>query len=331
MAWFTIILVSFAGCYSEAPVNQDTSLNEFQEGKTFEDCGCGNIYSNCTDTANDIETETDSENDTKFQDVVESTADSLQDMVKEIQEIMSDTVQFDLLKDTTVDTDLNIQETEDVISCQQPPQQGAEKYNADCKGKKGCITVMTNCDCGCTLCNDETCIHFECMTNCSDATENAVIPDINDAKDTNISDAKDVSDTKDVLQQDTFKESVYCEDIYTNYKKIGQECTDDCECETGYCYDEKYMSPFRFCTQECAGVVKGCPNPEGEKIYECLIFGTAHKDSYNLKVLSICMPKCNSVADCKAISDKYNYCPGKSFTEWEDITIGASSCQTSKQ
>jgi hypothetical protein len=43
------------------------------------------------------------------------------------------------------------------------------------------------------------------------------------------------------------------------------------------------------------------------------------------------MPKCYDLDDCKAVSDKYAYCPGKSFTEWEGITIGGSSCQTSKQ
>lgn len=124
--------------------------------------------------------------------------------------------------------------------------------------------------------------------------------------------------------------SSLCEVIIQPPKKLGEECSDHCECETGYCYDEAYMKPFRFCTRECAGK---CANSEGTLTCLNLNYNT-FIEKYKITKKWLCVPTCNSVEDCKKLSPKYNYCPGngKGMTKWDGITIGGrATCQTDEK
>ena len=103
--------------------------------------------------------------------------------------------------------------------------------------------------------------------------------------------------------------------------KIGMPCTSHTQCESCYCYDEAYLFPFRFCTQNCqAGSGSSCPNPEiGTPLYACIEFKTEQIKQFELSVPAICMPRCQSVADCTIYSGQYNACDD----EWEGASIQA--------
>lgn len=105
--------------------------------------------------------------------------------------------------------------------------------------------------------------------------------------------------------------------------RIGESCEQDCDCEAGLiCYGEAYVAPHKICTRECQG---GC-GPESE--YKCLIFSPKHKELHGITMMTICMPVCTTLSDCKAISDIYGHCPGKSaWTKWDDLTLAISTCQ----
>ena len=115
---------------------------------------------------------------------------------------------------------------------------------------------------------------------------------------------------------------VACDARPADAGKIGEECTADCDCEAGLiCYDEAYVAPHKICTRECYG---DC-GPDSQ--YKCLIFSPKHKAAHGITMMTICMPVCSTLEDCKAISDIYGYCPGKGWTEWDDATVAASTCQ----
>ncbi len=109
-------------------------------------------------------------------------------------------------------------------------------------------------------------------------------------------------------------------------KVIGAECASHCECDTGYCYDEAYMAPFRFCTRPCDG---GCNPPDGGDTHLCLNMTGALQKKHDLKYPNICQRRCFSADDCGDLSDQYDICGTGGFTKWENNTIGGRSCQIS--
>ncbi len=161
---------------------------------------------------------------------------------------------------------------------------------------------------------------FSCKEEKKDA--DTIISDItggdSSKKDDDIVTVQDVVLSEEELAQPVFDSYVKCEGTKGN-KTIGEECTDHCECETGWCYDEGYMAPFRYCTRPCEG---SC----GEG-YKCLLFLPA---VHNVKHTNICMPICNSIEECKQLSEKYNYCPpANGETKWSGYTLAmAPTCQT---
>lgn len=104
-------------------------------------------------------------------------------------------------------------------------------------------------------------------------------------------------------------------------RKIGQPCTSHTQCETCYCYDEAYLSPFRFCTLDCSeGVGSSCPNEDGAAPeFACIRFTVGLAVAYDLKVSSICMPRCQSVSECKIYAPNYDACDDS----WDGVSIQA--------
>ena len=104
-------------------------------------------------------------------------------------------------------------------------------------------------------------------------------------------------------------------------KPIAAPCEDHCECESGYCYDEAYMAPHRFCTRFCGGVGGGCDDHNGV----CLNATSRYLSDYDLTLEWFCMPRCATNADCEAI-DPDLVCPRQ--TMWDGVTLQvANSCQ----
>lgn len=111
--------------------------------------------------------------------------------------------------------------------------------------------------------------------------------------------------------------------------RIGNPCTDNTDCESCLCYGEFYLAPFRFCTKDCSsGSGSSCPLGDGEfPEYACLKFTAKQINDYELDHAGICMPRCQSVEECKIYGFQYNYCPDF-YTEWEGSTVqAATTCQ----
>ena len=227
-------------------------------------------------------------------------------------------------------------------SCVASPDPKAAQFDVECAGQPpGCWVMTPKSTCACLVCDGKKCVKAQYM-DCPvpdgaeaapeavalEAVAEEVIADVVEAKDPGADTPKDVA--PDPVLDMNAPESKYCEDISPSPIPIGHPCQDNCECETGLCYREAYTLGIGICSKECIGEAggTGCPD-EGDK-FKCLIFTTALKDTYGLTIMSLCMPICNSLQDCKAISDVYGYCPGngKTMTTWEGATIGGqATCQ----
>jgi len=109
--------------------------------------------------------------------------------------------------------------------------------------------------------------------------------------------------------------------------EIAQECASDCDCKTGFCYDEPYTAPHKVCTQVCLGAA-GCPSTEA---YKCLVFTSELKYAKGLTTMSLCMPTCKTAADCQVWGDFYTYCGDEGMTYWGDTVVGGRpTCQVQK-
>jgi len=110
---------------------------------------------------------------------------------------------------------------------------------------------------------------------------------------------------------------------------IGSACSKNCECSTGYCYDEAYLGDFRFCSKPCS---EGCSeeNVTGFQEHTCLVLGGSLAVEHGLVETSICMRVCETVEDCKALSSSYDKC-GETLTKetkWSGSLIAAvRTCQ----
>jgi hypothetical protein len=117
-----------------------------------------------------------------------------------------------------------------------------------------------------------------------------------------------------------------CPSVLRAQKPIGAGCELDCECETGFCYDEEYLGDFRFCTRRCNS---GCNTGiEGGPMYTCLLFGGLLAEEHDLKITDVCQRICSSLDDCKALSSSYDACgSSKPGTVWGDARISlARTC-----
>jgi hypothetical protein len=140
----------------------------------------------------------------------------------------------------------------------------------------------------------------------------------------------DGSALEDTVQEDTAKPVPQCTaGIDPMNRKIGEPCSSHGECETCLCYDEAYLSPFRFCTMSCeSGLGSSCPAGTGRfNDYTCLRFAQKNIKDHNLTIEAICMPVCQDASDCGVYAPNYNTC--SSFdTKWDGKTIaGQSTCQ----
>lgn len=117
-------------------------------------------------------------------------------------------------------------------------------------------------------------------------------------------------------------------------RRIGMPCTSHGQCESCYCYDEQYLSwgqgeggaPFRFCTLKCTGGQGSSCAAAGFDDYEyaCVKFTTKLIDDYELEVGGVCVPRCQSAAECESYAPQYNSCG----SHWEGAAIQAvGTCQ----
>ena len=83
-------------------------------------------------------------------------------------------------------------------------------------------------------------------------------------------------------------------------KKIGEECTDNEQCETNFCYFSEY-APFGVCTMKCDTPEEYCDN-------ESSSFCVSFPDEFAGEVKTFCVLTCNSIDDCSSISPKYEKC-----------------------
>ena len=105
-------------------------------------------------------------------------------------------------------------------------------------------------------------------------------------------------------------------------RPLGASCDDDCQCETGYCYDEVWMAPFRYCTKFCGGVSEGCGAANA-----CINASLPYfPRTYHITLQWFCMPRCGTVAACQDIDPAYDHCPHPRMTTWDGKTIGPATC-----
>lgn len=218
------------------------------------------------------------------------------------------------------------------------PAAGASAYDGDCAGITICKTLnLPSQGCGCVKCDAATCLDFGCqgVDAGGDAGGDVGVEDPGPVEDPGIADPgpkdtgpKDYGPPPDEGPQPY----EYCPagQIQADAKGIGEACTDKCQCKTGMCYMEEYAKGRFFCTRECSSCDEG---------FVCLQVGGGGVNSpaykYNLQISSLCMPLCNTAADCKAINPDLTYCTSaqssagqKGSTHWEGqyIATGAT-CQ----
>lgn len=112
-------------------------------------------------------------------------------------------------------------------------------------------------------------------------------------------------DDGDVCTEDTCAATGACQHTpVLGTQPIYTACTKHCDCDTGYCYDEGYLAPFRFCTRPCGGVSEGCGD---EATNECITLNPNWFDPPVTKT-AICVPPCASDADCTAIDAAWDGC-----------------------
>ena len=114
---------------------------------------------------------------------------------------------------------------------------------------------------------------------------------------------------------------------------VGSACSKDCECSTGYCYDEAYLGSFRFCSKPCSEQCS-TEDKDGIQSHICLQLGGQLALEYQLTQTSICMRVCQDVSDCTGLASAYDKCGDdlSKTTKWDNITIAAQrTCQISSE
>ena len=212
------------------------------------------------------------------------------------------------------------------------------KFDSDCAGGHGCTyrDDLIHCECGCSVCADETCLEVLCDDSCGDP--DVIVNDPGPGTDKGDPGSKPdgTTDAEKDAGTDPGPDIPSCP-VPEGSKKMGTECTEDCECEHGLCYREEYLKPYGICTKECLSTPDGCVDLEK---FACVAFPTIVKEAFEMKIGSLCMPICASVADCKKYADFLTYCSSANatkMTEWKPFpeelpyTIsGKTTCQVKK-
>ena len=114
---------------------------------------------------------------------------------------------------------------------------------------------------------------------------------------------------------------------------VGSACSKDCECSTGYCYDEAYLGSFSFCSKPCSEQCS-TEDKDGIQSHICLQLGGTLAQEHGLTETSICMRVCQDVEDCSGLSSAYDKCGDDltKTTKWDGITIAAQrTCQIASE
>lgn len=114
---------------------------------------------------------------------------------------------------------------------------------------------------------------------------------------------------------------------------VGSACSKDCECSTGYCYDEAYLGSFRFCSKPCSEKCS-TEDKDGIQTHVCLQLGGQLTQDHGLTETSICMRVCQDLEECKSLSSAYDKCGDdlSKTTKWDNITIAAQrTCQIASE
>jgi len=109
---------------------------------------------------------------------------------------------------------------------------------------------------------------------------------------------------------------------------VGAVCTSHNECVTGYCYDEDWKNipangGFRFCTIGCSACLTSCSEWDSLTSTDatCILFLAGESNDHDLRYRSICMPTCQTAADCEqASAGALTVC--RPATHYDGTTIG---------
>lgn len=125
----------------------------------------------------------------------------------------------------------DIKEFSSITICGKTPQEGAAKYDGDCKGIIDCKVINVKCGCGCILCGNERCVQWTCNTDCSDLSN---------------------QDAYDATSTDTSGTQKLCGiTVDPNAEKYDGDCVDNkdkgcakkqspkCACGCQVCYNDK--------------------------------------------------------------------------------------------
>jgi hypothetical protein len=104
-------------------------------------------------------------------------------------------------------------------------------------------------------------------------------------------------------------------DMSPGSKAIGERCESNSECQTLYCYQGPFMSPYHFCTKVLTGL-ETCP--AGPVQYKTAVLPTELGGP-----LKICMILCYDLAtDCTPLSSDYKTCAVAKYND-KSITLEA--------
>ena len=98
----------------------------------------------------------------------------------------------------------------------------------------------------------------------------------------------------------------------------GWACTKDDQCRYGTCYDAPNIThgAFKICTKDCNEPSNGsCYNDDTDTVhFTSLRWGTFHPEE---TIHCYCVPKCETVSDCKQIDPRYNACQRTYTGTWK--------------
>ncbi|MBM4398067.1 MAG: hypothetical protein FJ087_20565 [Deltaproteobacteria bacterium] len=106
--------------------------------------------------------------------------------------------------------------------------------------------------------------------------------------------------------------------------KMGFGCEEDCDCEPGLiCYDEAYPGAKGVCTRDGGNCGAG---------FQYIQFSSTHWNKYkDMTLKNLCVPACESLADCDRYGGIYAHCADKSGSYWEGQTLALKGhCQVTK-
>ncbi len=110
-------------------------------------------------------------------------------------------------------------------------------------------------------------------------------------------------------------------------RPIMAPCDSDCQCATGFCYQEAFLGDFSFCSLDCStagDVCNSLTDGDGIQKYMCLNLAGSLASNYDLVVTHPCVLRCDDVDECKKYASVYDQCGNASAgkaTSWDGHTI----------